>query len=180
MRAAFATFSPPSACMITRKTGGRPGTSSAMSTPFVHAVADFLDAVAGGKAVSPEFADGIDVLRVLEAGLESARSGVGSIASSDEGRRVGSCPRRNDCGWSGDDCQGKGPRPCGRSYGIDVGLAHEWNRWYDTRLRSGFSCIRRLRLFLFQHQEWLSGKTFGPATWPGEAKVPWERVRETE
>ena len=42
---------------------------------FVHAVADFLEAVATGGSVSPNFADGIDVLRVLEAGLESAESG---------------------------------------------------------------------------------------------------------
>lgn len=42
---------------------------------FVHAVADFIKAVAGGASVAPNFADGIDVLRVLEAGLESAGSG---------------------------------------------------------------------------------------------------------
>lgn len=42
---------------------------------FVHAVADFLEAVAGGGSISPDFADGIKVLKVLEAGLESAQSG---------------------------------------------------------------------------------------------------------
>ncbi len=43
---------------------------------FVHAVADFLEAVASGGSVSPNFADGVKVLKVLEAGLESAQSGA--------------------------------------------------------------------------------------------------------
>ena len=43
---------------------------------FVHAVAAFLEAVASGGSVSPNFADGVKVLKVLEAGLESAQSGA--------------------------------------------------------------------------------------------------------
>jgi len=42
---------------------------------FVHAVADFLEAVVSGGAMTPNFADGVKVLKVLEAGLESARTG---------------------------------------------------------------------------------------------------------
>jgi len=43
---------------------------------FVHAVADFLETVAKGGSMTPNFADGVKVLKVLEAGLESAKSGT--------------------------------------------------------------------------------------------------------
>jgi predicted dehydrogenase len=42
---------------------------------FVHAVADFVNAVASGQPIAPNFADGVKCLRVLEAGLRSAQSG---------------------------------------------------------------------------------------------------------
>lgn len=42
---------------------------------FVHGVFDFLQAIASDKALSPNFNDGVKCIRVLEAGLESARTG---------------------------------------------------------------------------------------------------------
>ncbi len=42
---------------------------------FVHAMADFLEAVAGNAPIKPDFEDGVRVLKVLEAGLASAESG---------------------------------------------------------------------------------------------------------
>lgn len=42
---------------------------------FTHAVADFVDAVANGKPIDPDFRDGLKCIRVLEAGLKSAASG---------------------------------------------------------------------------------------------------------
>lgn len=42
---------------------------------FTHAMADFLEAIATGQVVRPDFADGVKEMRVLEAGLESARTG---------------------------------------------------------------------------------------------------------
>jgi len=42
---------------------------------FVHAAADFVNAVANGEAITPNFEDGVRILEVLEAGLESAASG---------------------------------------------------------------------------------------------------------
>lgn len=42
---------------------------------FTHAVVDFVDAVAHGKAIEPNFHDGLKCIRVLEAGLKSATSG---------------------------------------------------------------------------------------------------------
>lgn len=42
---------------------------------FVHAVADFVTAIAEGTSISPNFRDGVEIMRVLEAGLESADSG---------------------------------------------------------------------------------------------------------
>jgi predicted dehydrogenase len=41
---------------------------------FVHAAVDFINAVASGGAIEPNFNDGTRILRVLEAGIESARS----------------------------------------------------------------------------------------------------------
>jgi len=42
---------------------------------FIHAVADFLDAIAKNQTISPNFFDGLKVIEVLEAGLKSAESG---------------------------------------------------------------------------------------------------------
>ncbi len=39
---------------------------------FVHAAADFLDAVATDSSITPNFKTGLETIRVLEAGLESA------------------------------------------------------------------------------------------------------------
>jgi predicted dehydrogenase len=41
---------------------------------FVHAAVDFIRAVASGTSVEPNFASGVEILKVLEAGLESART----------------------------------------------------------------------------------------------------------
>lgn len=41
---------------------------------FVHAVVDFLDAVASKGTIEPNFRDGLKIMRVLEAGLRSAES----------------------------------------------------------------------------------------------------------
>jgi predicted dehydrogenase len=42
---------------------------------FVHAAVDFISAVASSGIIAPNFADGVQILKVLEAGIESARSG---------------------------------------------------------------------------------------------------------
>jgi predicted dehydrogenase len=42
---------------------------------FVHAVADFVEAVVNGTPIDPDFRDGLKCIRVLEAGLRSAESG---------------------------------------------------------------------------------------------------------
>lgn len=42
---------------------------------FTHAMADFVRAVRGGAAIAPDFRDGLAVIAVLDAGLESARNG---------------------------------------------------------------------------------------------------------
>lgn len=39
---------------------------------FVHAVADFVEAICMDKAIEPNFYDGLKIIEVLEAGLESA------------------------------------------------------------------------------------------------------------
>jgi predicted dehydrogenase len=41
---------------------------------FVHAAVDFIHAVASGTPIEPNFASGVQILKVLEAGLESART----------------------------------------------------------------------------------------------------------
>ncbi len=43
---------------------------------FVHAAADFVHAVAGTRKILPDFAEGVRNIRVLEAALESARTGA--------------------------------------------------------------------------------------------------------
>lgn len=42
---------------------------------FVHAVVDFLQAIEDKTDIKPDFADGLKIIRVLEAGLRSAESG---------------------------------------------------------------------------------------------------------
>jgi predicted dehydrogenase len=42
---------------------------------FVHAVADFVEAVVKGTPIDPDFRDGLKCIRVLEAGLRSAQTG---------------------------------------------------------------------------------------------------------
>jgi predicted dehydrogenase len=42
---------------------------------FVHAVVDFVKAIDEGKPIHPDFADGLSIINVLEAGLKSAASG---------------------------------------------------------------------------------------------------------
>ena len=42
---------------------------------FVHAISDFLAAIAGGPKAAPDFADGLEVMAVLDAGLRSASMG---------------------------------------------------------------------------------------------------------
>lgn len=42
---------------------------------FVHAVVDFLDAIEHDTEIKPDFADGLKIIKVLEAGLRSAESG---------------------------------------------------------------------------------------------------------
>jgi predicted dehydrogenase len=42
---------------------------------FVHAAADFLAAVERGEEIRPNFEDGVKEMQVLDAGLESARTG---------------------------------------------------------------------------------------------------------
>ncbi len=41
---------------------------------FVHAAVDFIRAVASGSPIEPNFASGVQILKVLEAGLESAHT----------------------------------------------------------------------------------------------------------
>jgi predicted dehydrogenase len=41
---------------------------------FVHAAVDFIAAVGAGGTIEPNFASGVQILKVLEAGLESART----------------------------------------------------------------------------------------------------------
>lgn len=52
-----------------------PGHTIGYEHTFVHAVADFVTAVHTGAPVRPDFADGLRVIAVLEAALESAASG---------------------------------------------------------------------------------------------------------
>jgi predicted dehydrogenase len=42
---------------------------------FVHAAADFINAIAEDKPISPNFADGLKCIQVLEAGIRSAQTG---------------------------------------------------------------------------------------------------------
>ena len=42
---------------------------------FIHAVADFIDAIQNKKPIYPNFEDGVKAIAILEAGLTSAKSG---------------------------------------------------------------------------------------------------------
>lgn len=42
---------------------------------FVHAVADFIESIDGSGQMEPDFGDGLECIRVLEAALQSAESG---------------------------------------------------------------------------------------------------------
>ncbi len=42
---------------------------------FVHAVADFMEAIASGTPIDPDFSDGVKTMAVLDAGIESAKTG---------------------------------------------------------------------------------------------------------
>jgi predicted dehydrogenase len=42
---------------------------------FVHAVVDFVNAIEGDTEIKPDFADGLKIIQVLEAGLQSAETG---------------------------------------------------------------------------------------------------------
>ncbi|MDF1853179.1 MAG: Gfo/Idh/MocA family oxidoreductase [Verrucomicrobiales bacterium] len=42
---------------------------------FVHAVADFLEAIHKGEGITPDFADGVRIMKVLEAALHSMEQG---------------------------------------------------------------------------------------------------------
>lgn len=42
---------------------------------FVHAVVDFIKAIAEGKTIEPNFEDGVKIIKVLEAGIKSAETG---------------------------------------------------------------------------------------------------------
>ncbi len=53
-----------------------PGHTIGYEHTFVHAVADFVEAVSNHGSITPNFEDGVRVLEVLEAGLESASSGI--------------------------------------------------------------------------------------------------------
>jgi len=52
-----------------------PGHTIGYEHTFVHAVADFLAAIAGAGGIAPDFSDGVHTMAVLEAGLRSAHSG---------------------------------------------------------------------------------------------------------
>lgn len=41
---------------------------------FIHAVADFISAVDSGKKIQPDFSDGVKIIKILEAGIQSAET----------------------------------------------------------------------------------------------------------
>ena len=53
-----------------------PGHTIGYEHEFMHAVADFVTALAKGAPMAPDFYDGMRTIQVLEAGLESARTGT--------------------------------------------------------------------------------------------------------
>ncbi len=52
-----------------------PGHGIGYEHTFVHAAADFINAVVRGESIKPDFHDGLQIQRILEAGLESASRG---------------------------------------------------------------------------------------------------------
>jgi predicted dehydrogenase len=52
-----------------------PGQLIGCEHTFVHAVADFMDAIARKKSIEPNFYDGMKQMEVLDAGLRSAETG---------------------------------------------------------------------------------------------------------
>ena len=52
-----------------------PGHTIGYEHEFVHAVVDFVRAVATGESIAPNFSDGVKCMRVLDAGVRSAASG---------------------------------------------------------------------------------------------------------
>lgn len=52
-----------------------PGHTIGYEHAFTHAVVDFVQAIAHGTKIEPDFRDGLCCIRILEAGLESARRG---------------------------------------------------------------------------------------------------------
>jgi predicted dehydrogenase len=59
-----------------------PGHTIGYEHTFVHTVADFVTAIHTGAAIRPDFVDGLRVIAVLEAALESAASGRQTTVSS--------------------------------------------------------------------------------------------------
>jgi predicted dehydrogenase len=59
-----------------------PGHTIGYEHTFVHTVADFVTAIHTGAAIRPDFGDGLRVIAVLEAALESAASGRQITVSS--------------------------------------------------------------------------------------------------
>jgi predicted dehydrogenase len=59
-----------------------PGHTIGYEHTFVHTVADFVSAIHTGGAIHPDFRDGLRVIAVLEAALESAASGRQITVSS--------------------------------------------------------------------------------------------------
>jgi predicted dehydrogenase len=52
-----------------------PGHNLGYEHAFVHAVADFVTAIEEKKQITPNFHDGLKIIKVLEKGLESAKTG---------------------------------------------------------------------------------------------------------
>ena len=52
-----------------------PGHMIGYEHEFTHAVVDFVNAIASGQGIRPDFSDGVACLKVLQAGLDSAASG---------------------------------------------------------------------------------------------------------
>ncbi len=52
-----------------------PGHTIGYEHEFTHAVVDFVNAITRGTPIRPDFEDGLQCIRVLQAGLESAQSG---------------------------------------------------------------------------------------------------------
>jgi predicted dehydrogenase len=54
---------------------GPPGQIIGYEHTFVHAMADFLNTIASGEMIRPNFEDGVKTMEILEVALESATSG---------------------------------------------------------------------------------------------------------